>query len=477
MLVHAPASARIALSPQLRPANNYVGALGHSMLDQGNGNFGTAPNIQVINSAGSFPFWTGFLSKGQFIMDRQSWLGAVSGTTSQQMCNGAQIANALNCRASIILMVVETNDRAATTPFALDDGTTATLGSAGQVTIPNVKAMLNALVAAGKFVVLCIDPPRGSTTYTPQRLTGTQLTAHLGYRSWCLQQVPKLYPGQVAVCDMWPDFVNNLTGNEGDVKDINVRDGLHPAAPGSFFFARNKVLPALQAFGVPLRSVPVLSKPDTFDATVNPRGAINATRLSGLNSANGSASAAQGGVTYTGARSSGFSPNANTPAQAGTLTVTMTRNATSPQTGDSDWFEIAVTGTTTASVGPLIQFASSLSAGDLANLAAGDRITCFDEVQVDAGGVGLVGISYGLQRTTPTSFDWFDIGASDQTTHVLDSVLATGALAGFHDGEGQFVTVDKTETLIQQMWQLRMLESASPNFKVRFRNNAVRKVI
>lgn len=475
MLSRSPASLKAALSPQLRPANAYVGALGHSMLDQGNGNFGTAPNVQVIQSAGAFPWWVNVLSKGQYVIDRQSWLGAVSGTTSQQMANSAQITAAVTCRAGILFMMAATNDRPA--GFALDDGTTAVLGSAGTVTVPNVKAMLNALVAAGKFVVLIIDPPRGSATYAPQRLTGAQLLNHVAYRNWCLQQVPRLYGGQVVVADTWPDFANNVTGTEGDVRDIAVRDGLHPAAPGSFFFARNRVLPAMQGWGVPGRQVPVLSKPDTFEATVNPRGAVNVARLGGLNSAAGGASGAQGGVTYAGLRSSGYGPAANAPAQAGTLTVTMTRNATSPQTGDSDWFEIAVTGTTATNAGPLIQFTGALQAAELASLAAGDRITCFDEFQIDAGGVGLVGLSYGLQRTTATVLDSFDLGSADQTTHAFDTILAAGPIAGFHDGEGQFLAIDKTETLLQQVWTVRMLESASPNFKVRFRNNAVRKVL
>lgn len=476
MLLRSPTVLRTTLAPSLRPPNNYVGALGHSMLEQGNLQSAAAPSSDIQQQSGSLSYWINILSKGQYIMDRQSWAGGVSSTTTQQMCNGPQIVAAVTCRASVILMLCETNDRG--NAYTLDDGTTATLGSAGQVTIPNVKAMLNALVAAGKFVVLIIDPPRGNTAVTGPRLSGTQLLYHVAYRNWCLQQVPKLYGGQVVVVDTWADAADNVTGLEGDAKANYFRDGLHFSTRGAYFVVRNKLLPAIQGWAVPVRSVPVLSKPDTYDAATNPRGALNALRLGGLNSAAaGSAGTAQGGITFAGSRPSGFGTSTNAAAQAGTLTFTMNRNVTSPQTGETDWFEIVITGTTASNPGPQISIASGLLTAELATVLAGDKLTIFSEFQIDAGGVGLNGFWCALSRTAGALTEQFELGRADNTTLSMDTILAAQAISGFHDGEGQSITCDKTETAITATWYMALAESASPNFKVRIRNNAIRKVL
>ncbi len=470
-----PVPAGAAL-PRLRPANNYLGALGHSMLDQANGNFGVSPSIDTQFTIGSFPWWVNFLSKGQFVVDRQSWLGAVSGTTTQQMCNSSQIQNAVNCRASIIFLLCSTNDRA--NNFTLDDGTVAVLGSAGTVTIPNVKALINALVGAGKIVVLLSDPPRGSSTYTAQRLTGTQLTYHVAFRDWVRNVAPSLWPGDVFAVDTWPDGENTVSGTLGDVRDNYTRDGLHPGT----VFAKpvaQRVLGVVQGLGVPVRNVPVLGAIDAFDAVNSPTGAVApSTRIAGNGTSAGSLPGNQGGVTYAGNRPTSYGLTSNSSAQAGTLTVTGGRNATSTQQGgQADWYSLAISGTTASNTSPIIQLSYTLSAGDKANLAAGDKITIFDEFEIDSGATGLRGIDFKLIRTTPTLTETIRTGNVDNTMGVLDTIVSTAGMSGYHDGGGLYATIDGTETDISLYWTWLLAESATISVTSRIRKPAVRKVL
>jgi len=464
---------------RLRPANGLMGALGHSiprqgLIDNASGSFVR----DIAFSIGSFPWWVSALSKGQFIADFASWGGAVSGTTTQQMVGtggsaGAQITAAINSRASIIPMMVETNDRPA--GFTLDDGSVVTLGNGGTSTIPNTKAMINGLVAAGKFIPLLVDPPRGTAGLSSPRLSGTQLQYHGGYRDWVLNTAPGLWPGRVFPIDTWPDGQNTVSGLAGDVLDNFTRDGLHPGT----LYARpiaQRVLTVLQGLGVPLRQVPIQGMIDIYSAS-NPLGAIApSTRIGGTGSGSAAMPANQGGVTYAGNRPSGYSINSNSAAQGGTMTVTGTRNVASLNGGQADMYQLGTSGTSSATAGASTTVQYALSAGDKTPLVAGNKLTVFGELEIAAGGTGIAGVDLQLIRTYGGGLvERIRTGYADETTGALDTLIASSGLSWLADGAGMSVTLDGTETDISFYVTVMYQPSATISATVRMRNMAVRR--
>lgn len=284
----------------------------------------------------------------------------VSGETSGQVL--ARLSSVLSSNADACVVFCSTNDRAADLPAS--------------VSISNLDAMVSAIVAAGKKVILIAEFPRGDSTFTTRRLTTTQLQAHFQVREWCLAQQ---FRQNVHVVDPWQlSAVQNST--TGDVKLGLTYDGLHPSISGAKIIGES-IAAKLNVVYPPFDFL-CASNSDLFDATNNPRGNLIVNgMMDGTTTATGWSSLPPAGVTAT---------------------MTVKTDALGL------YQEIVLSGTpTTAS--PFYELRRDAV---VTQIGAGDTTEVTGQIDVLAGGSGYYATSLG-QRFTYTGFPTASKGFGD----------------------------------------------------------------
>ena len=245
-----PASVVIALQPKY-PANRKVAVVGDSRCANAI-TMSVPPNIH--RGTMGWQHWLGILSKQRVDIDPTMQF-ATAGYTTEQV--KPYVMQAANTPASTVIVFVGTNDRPA--------GFTAT-GAAVNDTLTNLAWIRDYLLGFGKIVVFVSETPRGSASFTGNRLSGTQLAYHLRTHKWIMDQ-DRQYPDVYAV-DFWPSLA--LIGSaSGDAIDGVMSDALHQSPEGAFRMA-DTIRPLIE-YLYPLPSVISCSNADVFSAD-NPLG-------------------------------------------------------------------------------------------------------------------------------------------------------------------------------------------------------------
>lgn len=465
----------------LRPSNNKIGLMGHSMLGRCiNVETYSAPTRTVsLNWERNVVAALSMLTKGRYAFP-ESCKFAVSGSTVKDIYtttittatnttltgSGTQLSYAKVCPAAVIYLDTSTND--VTAGYSID----RIITGAGDDSL-GLQYVVDELVKAGKIVVLSSGYPRGNSSFTSSRLTTSQLKVAMAYRKWVLETAPARWPGAVYGIDYWSLLADRAAGTAGDIKAGYVEDGLHlNSAAGLLMYPR--ALEVFDRLGLP-QSYPLQHQlGDIYDATLNPNGnlLINNPDLLGGTAISGTT----GGVTLAGVRPTNHTVTFGSALQAGTG-ITLTG---SQQTGTStgDWYRIAYTGTTASNINPYFSLQLGMT-GVTANINAGDIIAPFGEWEIGSGSTGVCGVSIRVVRTFPTGVDTIKIGYGDYATFggVLDASFASANLGGTWNGDLRLQPWLGTETALAVYLDVFLRESSTPAGYVQFRNAALRKVV
>jgi len=457
---------------RLRPANNQICVIGHSMAQQiiTNGSSGATRNVslQPVSALGV----VAMISRGHYAISEANTF-AVAGTKIKDLYATAlpsgltqlQSALAAPC-GTVFLWNGGHNDMAAGNSAALalfgtgDDG-------------KGLKYALDTLTGAGKPVVVMTDPPSGNASNTGYRFNTATNKQFSQIRNWILK-APSLYPGQVYAVDTFPLLQDRSGGaTAGDNLNALVQDGVHPNTLAAIRIA-GPLKATLDALGLPWTPPYVAGSGDIFDAAANTTG--NLISNGAVYGATTTAPAAQGGVTFAGnfpANLGGVSWTTNSAAQAGTLTAT----GSMVTTASGQWFQLTVTGTTGATVSPSIIFSEAASP----TLSNGDVLRCRGDWEIDPSSVGLASFGTRLSVTRPSG-TWTSEAAqegytAEQTAGAPDAAtwgLLGSPVSGMWTGPIT-VTATGTETSVGCNVQIILKSSASPNFTVRWRDLSLRK--
>lgn len=434
-----------ALRSKLAPANNAIGLIGHSMLDQALQLSLGGTTTGKVFSLRQAPTWVKLLS-GNAVKFPEDCKFAYSGVTSTSMVQTPIAANqgtnqpwaigltqldaAVMCRARVIVIHCYHNDPSNNVSLTQS--------------IANHTLAIRKLAAAGKFVVLATDLPSGNMDFTTTRYFGPGASGGQGstyglglkdaqaFRRWCLSEAPLLAPGRVAVADYWKAMIDptagfstvtasgNFAGSSGVNGDIlrnTAQDGVHTNALGGYLCAQ-VLLAAIKSFGLATYNDPGATLGDLYDATHNPRGNL---LTSPVLLESGSAMTLTG-VTCTGNRPTGYSLFGNGSATSGTLTAA----SSFVTTATGHWWQLRISGTVggtpnTGSSG-LLFFQPGFNN---APIVAGDKIALTCDVEIDhlsngAPMTGLIAVDSFLARS------WNDGTARIDQSYVLTGDIGSG---------------------------------------------------
>lgn len=315
--------------------------------------------------------WICAMTEGRVIAPYDLNFGVGSDTTTLML---ARLNAVCQCRAPLVLLLGSINDRGGAAMTAAQS-------------IENLTTMLDALTLAGKTTLLISELPRGDSTYTSNRISGTQLAYHGQVRSWMNTIVPLKYPNSVVVFDVYDTFAvwNSATGDA--ILGMH-HDGLHPATLGAYTEAQ-PVIAWINA-NLPKPAILPTSNSAGYDATNNPYGWLNSNpMLDGTTGTAGSGSTGNVATGYTSARNSALA--------AGAMVIT---NAKVSKTNGM-WQQVTITGNTAANSAPQYAFYQDV----VANIAADDEIEVCGRVEVDASHVGLVGAYISMRYENPTAYE------------------------------------------------------------------------
>lgn len=457
----------------IRPRNNMVALVGHSMLAQviEQTYSGTANRVVLFHSL--MPFHLGAKTRGRFIFPESCRFAVASATStdivSTVLTNAAapsgfgvgktQLQAAVACGAATAFILAEHNDR-------FNGLTLAT-------TIANYITMLDALTGAGKLCLVSTDIPTGNVTDATRLLSGIQLAYHLGFRDWVLNVMPGLYPGMAYPLDNWIGMEDPApAATASSILVPAAVDAVHP----SCFGGHQMALPAidLTAAIVPRASPRIGMRGDVFDAVNNPNGNLLGAKGYGFD-AGVAWSGTAGGITYAGTRSVAWDQiGPNSALQAGTFTITGAVVTTS--TGS--WAQYRIQGTAGASGGNISIGPSGLSLG---NLLLGDLIAAYGEFEIDANGTGLGSLGLRLLCSLPASgafpggeSNLVTLGEADGSTKAWDGILSQGMYQGTWNGD-LCCPISGAEMAVTAAMIARVVPSATVDFTFRARRLAVRK--
>lgn len=308
------------------------------------GNFG---NPERLSSNGP-QFWTEFLTRGR-VRCPLAYNFGIAGQTSGQILNRVQ--DAISCPAPIVHVCAGVND------------------ATGDPTLANNLAMIKALTAAGKLVIVTPELPR-TFGFSAQRLA-QQVSVRDGLMALRIKGV--------YVVDPWPDLVDYTTLTGDPVSGMYWDAQTHPGNLGAFYWG--KAIAAVLNQIMPEPYVLPATNGGLYDATYNPYGVLNANPFNF-----GTGGTLNGGPT-------GSVPNSVTLTRTGTdIAVASTASVSS---NGKLWHQIAISGTPATNT----QRATGSQSVPLANISVGDVIEGVCEVEVDAGVVGVHGPSLELNPT------------------------------------------------------------------------------
>jgi hypothetical protein len=267
-------------------------------------------------------------------------------------------ANLATDTAGVICVLCSTNDRAASpTPYTLAQ------------TIANLQAIEDLITQSGRICVWLTEMPRGGSNV----LTGTPLKNHLSIVRWLLQR--SIQPG-VFVADTFSPLVDLTSASASPQAGMMGGDGLHLASIGCYYAA----LEVKKIMDILFPAVPVLSigAASGYDATDNPRGALNANPM--FTGTGGTKTAGAG--TLSGNLGDNYTCTLN---NATGLTCVLSQVIVNGKA----WQQMVLSGTPT-SASPGVQVFANTSIASL--ITAGDQLEQTVEWEIDAGQTGILEI-------------------------------------------------------------------------------------
>lgn len=367
-----------------QPVNSKLAIYGDSRTAQ------NSSDVSGVENYG-YAFWARLLSR-QRVSYSHAYNFGVGGDTTTQML--ARLQSVLDSDAGVVVMLGSTNDRTASNP---------TMSAADS--IANLDAMISALVADGKFVIIVAETPRGDSVNTDKALTGTALQEHFAVRNWILQQQGR---AGVKVADAWPDIADRAS-TTGYAKTGMFHDGLHPNASGAYYIGK-----AVSACITELYPVsPIIlqaSNTDVYSAA-NPYGCISANpMLDGTAGTPGSGGSGNMATGYTGANS----------ATASAMTRVYSKTAEGFQ-------QVVIGGGAASGIAPSLDLLRQI--GLHTSLTAGKKVQAVAEIDVSAGASNIMSVQLGFQVTnadTSTTYLWD--GDRYSGTSVIPAVAFSGIL-------------------------------------------------
>lgn len=426
-----------ARSARLLPANNLFALVGDSRAAADH--LGSTASNTFHNVSG-IGWWAQTLSRGR-VRFPIALNFAAAGTDSEQML-ATQVPAAVASPAANVLILTSTNDRAAR-------------GWTAARTIAALNQSINALVTARKIVWVIAELPRGDSGFTAARLSTQQLAYHMQVRRWLLR-CRERFGQNVYVIDAYPRIAN-LASTTGDISILPVRqtyDGLHPNGAGACTIAQTWIAdPFFNAmYGGPDQLAWVAT--DTFSVD-NPRGNLLGNGL--MTGTGGTV-----GAGMTGQVAAGWSTSA---ANLGSVTASWAK-VTTP-TGD--WQQVTLGGAS----GPSQTSINLTRNITFANVVAGDILDASAEFEIDAGSVGIGGVSFSLWRSLSGS-NVRNVSSGQAQGGGLPSSAVSGV---WYLPDTQTIAGGGIENIVQAQIVIQpLLSQPSIALVLRVRNASIRKV-
>jgi lysophospholipase L1-like esterase len=299
-----------------------------------------------------YAYWAQMLSDGRAWFPESENFG-IRGETSQQIL--ARVSSAVSSPAQIVVVFAGTNDRGGANRTAAE-------------TISNIGRIVTALLDVGKFVIVCVPPPRGLAGVDV--LTATQQK----YAAQVYDYLRRTYAfndRRVRLVDPWLALVNQANAN-AEVLPNTFLDGTHPGPVAAMAYGSG--IAAILNHIVP--SVPVLPthNNEEFDALYNPFGTLNTNpTMQGV------------GGTKSGTTPTPTGDVADSYSISGTNAALTIVCAKVTNADNRTLQQITVGGTVTAS-GQAVEFYQNIN---VARFSPGDVIEAFAYVEVDGGTSGV----------------------------------------------------------------------------------------
>lgn len=360
------------------PTNRDVMCIGDSRTAQ---NYSSA----ISHVARGYSFWAQTFSKCGARYTYAGNLGINGYTTGAVLTEFIPVA-ILRPEATAVYLA-ETNDRGGNFTW---DGTVA-----------NVTAALTALLAAGKFVILVLELPRGGSF----ALAGDQLAYHVQFRRWA-RDLWGANP-RVKFVDMWPAW----TQYDASASPISGKlyDDLHPAAMGAFELGAAIAAAHDEIMGSPADILPVAN--GGLWNTNAGRGSLNPNPM-----LSGTAGSKSGTPTPTGTVASNSTLATSQGTGLSAVGSMVAKNGYALQ-------QIDISGTPTDAT-PQVYLTQSVSSPS-GKFSVGDIVEAVAYVEVSAGQTGLAAVRGFLALTDSVSAKTTQAGQK-----VADEVIPATAWNG-----------------------------------------------
>lgn len=419
-----------------RPVNLQVSIYGDSRVANG-----------ILVNATNNEFYGRHLLAWPRILSRQAFehntsdVHGVGGYTSADVLALLQATLPLDAAGTIIVLC-STNDRGA--------------GMTAAQSIANLQAIQTLVTKIyGKVLIWLNEMPRGGSNV----LTSPQLQYHLQVVAWLNQQAVVL---GVYIADSFGPMVNPTDTSASPLANLMPVDGLHPSSYGAYIGTSGSLLSILN-FLFPSRNVLCTSAADLYDATNNPRGALNANpMLAGTGGSVGSA----GGGTLSGTVADNWTASM---ASATGLTCVMTGDVSTTSFNGvtyaaKTWMRAVFSGTP-SSAGALWKLVANTALQS--NIALGDVLDQTLEYELDAAQTGILSIE---NEAVLSSFNRRDM--MWQLATELYPVAAIPAVLRVPPWVADAATVGFYKPQIS----VQFIQSVAASATVRFRACAARKL-
>lgn len=403
-----------------KPSNNRIMVVGDSLASHSSEI--TAPHKRILSH--SYPGWAAYLSRQRFHFPATSNYG-IPGNNSDDVL--ARIDSILSTDdAGVVVLDFETNDAANGVPLSRSK--------------TNYTTVVAKVLAAGRIAV-CIVPRPRDITASGLTMTAAQANSNLNRADFIRGQHNPT--AGVFVVDPTPYLADRASTNMAMLAGM-AYDGVHNTQLGGYWVGY--ALATLFGMGrgpglFPFVDVLATSTVDVYDATNNPRGAVNANPMM------------LGGTT----NATSWTSNVSNGVVATLSKVVV---------GAATWQQIVLSGTAT---GTGIVFPVYQNAVTPANLTIGDVVEGFCDFEQDAGLTGLSGC--GLNVTDNTTFA--RSMAFDSTT----TINATPLPGIAHSGVMRTPTFTLTSTGIRFGIACTAINTATISSTCRVGAMALRKVL
>lgn len=378
-------------------------------------------------------WWLQSVHTQQAVEFRREHAFAVGGSTSEHFRDTQAPLIAASSAANVLLLS-SINDQAA-------------YNWPASRSIDALSAGIDALIAAGKWLYVVAELPRGSAAFTGQRFTEQQQIDHDLVRDYLLG----LSHPRITVIDAYP-VVSDVGGVETDFINSATYDGVHQSSNGAYLIA-GAASPVI-ASRFPADDF-VYSASDLYNAVSNPAG--NLVANSEMAGTTGTL-----GTNVTGQLATGYISE--------TLNFTgLAAECTKVVRDDGEWQQVRVTGNSGAGT-TLLGIRRNIT---FANVTTGDELELrYGEFEVDAGAVGLNAPQAGVSSLMSGS-----ARQSSRSGANASGPWPSEAVAGRWRSMKP-ITMTGDENTVQFGIQLYIAQNTTGvDFTVRFRRPVLRKVI